>query len=47
MNGRLLVLMVAVLAMQSGCISLPPSVAAELEPARHDRPDHFQKRERS
>jgi hypothetical protein len=32
-----------VLAMLSGCITLPPSVARELEPVAQDRPDHFHK----
>jgi hypothetical protein len=33
----------ALLAMLSGCISLPRNVARELEPVQHDRPDHFSK----
>lgn len=37
------VLIVVVLAMLSGCISLPRDVARELEPVPHDRPDHFNK----
>jgi hypothetical protein len=32
-----------VLAMLSGCITLPRDVARELEPVPHDRPDHFHK----
>lgn len=31
------------LAMLSGCITLPRDVARELEPVPHDRPDHFHK----
>lgn len=38
-----ILLMGAVLAMLSGCITLPPSVAGELQPVAHDRPDHFHK----
>jgi starvation-inducible outer membrane lipoprotein len=36
-------LLAALLAMLSGCISLPNSVARELEPVQHDRADHFHK----
>jgi starvation-inducible outer membrane lipoprotein len=36
-------LLAVVLAMLSGCITLPSNVARELEPVRHDHPDHFQK----
>lgn len=36
-------LLVALLAMLSGCITLPRSVARELEPMQHDHPDHFHK----
>jgi hypothetical protein len=39
-SGLLLAL---VLATLSGCVSLPPDVAAELEPAREDQPNHFRK----
>jgi hypothetical protein len=38
-----LLLMAVVLAMSSGCITLPRDVAQELEPVRHDQPDHFHK----
>lgn len=41
--GRALLLVLA-LAVQSGCITLPPDVAAELEPARQDQTNHFHKR---
>jgi len=41
--GPALLLVLAFL-VQSGCIALPPDVAAELEPARQDRPNHFHKR---
>jgi hypothetical protein len=37
-------LLILALVVQSGCIALPPDVAAELEPARQDRPNHFHKR---
>jgi hypothetical protein len=37
-------LLVALSALQSGCITLPPAVASELEPVHEDRPNHFQKR---
>jgi len=33
----------AILAMLSGCITLPRGVARELESVAHDRPDHFHK----
>lgn len=36
-------LLALVLATQCGCVSLPPEVAAELEPAREDQPNHFRK----
>jgi hypothetical protein len=36
-----------VLAMLSGCITLPHDVAGELEPAAHDRQDHFRKSHRT
>ena len=36
-------LIVVVLAILSGCITLPQDVASELEPVPHDRPDHFHK----
>lgn len=38
--SRILLLSV-VLAMLSGCVTLPPSVAKELESVRQDHPDHF------
>jgi hypothetical protein len=37
------ILIVFVLAMLTGCITLPHDVAGELEPAAHDRQDHFRK----
>ena len=36
-------MLAVVLAMLSGCMSLPRNVAQELEPVQHDHPDHFQK----
>ena len=38
-----LFLVAVVLAMLSGCITLPRDVAQELEPVPHDRADHFNK----
>ncbi len=32
-----------ILAMLSGCVTLPRDVASELEPVAHDAPDHFNK----
>jgi starvation-inducible outer membrane lipoprotein len=37
------VLILAILAMLSGCVTLPRDVARELEPVAHGRPDHFDK----
>ena len=37
------ILVVLMLAMLSGCITVPREVASELEPVTHDRPDHFHK----
>jgi hypothetical protein len=37
------IVMVVILAMLSGCITLPREVASELEPLPRDRPDHFHK----
>jgi hypothetical protein len=37
-------LLALVLATQSACVTLPPDVAAELEPAEQDQPNHFRKR---
>jgi len=37
------ILIVVMLAMLSGCITLPRDVAGELEPQARDRPDHFRK----
>jgi hypothetical protein len=36
-------LIAVLLAMLSGCITLPREVASELEPGASDRPDHFRK----
>ena len=41
MSSRVLVL--ALLAMLSGCVTLPRDVARELEPVANDRQDHFNK----
>ena len=41
MNRAMLV--VLVLAMLSGCITLPRDVASELEPMAHPLQDHFHK----
>ena len=35
--------MLVILAMLSGCVTLPPDVAKELEPVARDAPDHFNK----
>jgi hypothetical protein len=37
------VLLLVVLAMLSGCVTLPRDVAKELEPVSQERPDHFNK----
>ena len=37
------ILVVLMLAMLSGCITLPRDVASELEPVAHPRQDHFHK----
>ena len=34
-------LLLVILAMLSGCVTLPRDVARELEPVAHDAPDHF------
>jgi len=34
-------LLPVILAMLSGCVTLPRDVARELEPVAHDAPDHF------
>jgi hypothetical protein len=36
-------LLLVILAMSSGCVTVPRDVAEELEPVAHDRPDHFNK----
>jgi hypothetical protein len=36
-------LLPVVLAMLSGCVTLPRDVARELEPVAHHAPDHFNK----
>lgn len=36
-------LLLVVLAMLSGCVTLPRDVARELEPVANDAPDHFDK----
>ena len=38
--SRVLLLLLALLAMSSGCVTLPRDVARELEPATHGV-DHF------
>ena len=35
--------LLAILAMLSGCVTLPRDVASELEPVAYDAPDHFNK----
>jgi starvation-inducible outer membrane lipoprotein len=35
--------LLVILAMLSGCVTLPREVARELEPVAHDTPDHFNK----
>jgi hypothetical protein len=37
------ILIAMLLAMLSGCVTLPHDVAGELEPAAHDQQDHFRK----
>jgi starvation-inducible outer membrane lipoprotein len=37
------VALLVVLAMMSGCVTLPRDVAKELEPVAQDRQDHFDK----
>jgi starvation-inducible outer membrane lipoprotein len=37
------ILLVLILAMLSGCITLPRDVASELEPVAHQQQDHFHK----
>ena len=36
-------LLLVILAMLSGCVTLPRDVARELEPVPRDAPDHFNK----
>jgi starvation-inducible outer membrane lipoprotein len=36
-------MLLVILAMLSGCVTLPREVARELEPVAHDAPDHFTK----
>jgi hypothetical protein len=36
-------LLPVILAMLSGCVTLPRDVARELEPLAHEAPDHFNK----
>jgi hypothetical protein len=36
-------LLLVILAMSSGCVTLPRDVARELEPVAHDAQDHFNK----
>ena len=35
--------LLVILAMLSGCVTLPRDVARELNPVAHDAPDHFNK----
>jgi hypothetical protein len=35
--------LLVILAMLSGCVTLPRDVARELEPVAYDAPDHFNK----
>ena len=37
------VVLLTLLAMLSGCVTLPRDVARELERVAHDAPDHFNK----
>lgn len=40
---RRIALLAVTFAMLSGCITLPRSVARELEPVSQNHPDHFHK----